>query len=195
MVFEVGFFKLVTGFTQRFRDLIQYTFAPPAPGDPNYFNIAEANAGGVELEATAADLAGYRVSGSYTWTDTRVVDAGFDSGVGANFVAGGRLIRRPEHSASMQISRTVADVGTFGAIATRAGEREDRDFSSYPATPVTLASFTTVDLSAELALPVRLLPDARLQLRVENVGDVRYERIVGFAAPGRAFFAGVKWRR
>ena len=185
----------LTGFTQRFRDLIQYTFAPPAPGEPNYYNIAEADAGGIEVEATAADIAGVRVSGSYTWTDTRVVNAGFDSGASANFVAGGRLIRRPEHSASVQLSRTVADLGTFSAIATRTGEREDRDFSAFPATPVMLAPFTTVDLSAEFGLPARLLPSARLQLRVENVGDVRYERIVGFAAPGRAFYAGVKLQR
>lgn len=185
----------LTGFTQRFRDLIQYTFAPPSPGEPNYYNIAEANAGGVEVEATAADIAGFRIGGSYTWTDTRVVDAGFDSGASANFVAGGRLIRRPEHSASVQLSRRVADVGTFGAVATRTGGREDRDFSAFPATPVRLAAFTTVDLSAELEVPGRLLPSARLQLRIENVGAVRYERIVGFAAPGRAYYVGVKLRR
>ena len=185
----------LTGFSQHFRDLIQYTFAPPSPGDPNYFNIAEANAGGVEVEASVADVAGFRVSGSYTWTDTRVVDAGFDSGAGANFVAGGRLIRRPEHSASVQIARTVAALGTFSAVATRTGAREDRDFSGFPATPVMLVAFTTVDLSAELGLPAGLLPLARVQLRVENVGDVRYERIVGFAAPGRAFYAGLKLRR
>ena len=185
----------LTGFTQRFRDLVQYTFAPPSPGEPNFYNIAEANAGGVEVEATAADIAGFRVGGSYTWTDTRVVDAGFDSGAGANFVAGGRLIRRPEHSASVQLARSVADVGTFGAVATRTGRREDRDFAAYPATPVMLAPFTTVDLSADLGLPTRLLPSARLQLRVENVGAVRYERIVGFAAPGRAYSVGVMLRR
>ncbi len=185
----------LTGFTQRFRDLIQYTYAPPAPGEPNYYNIAAANAGGLELEATVADVAGFHISGSYTWADTRVVDAGFDSGASANFVAGGSLIQRPEHSASVQLSRTVANLGSFSAVATRTGEREDRDFTSYPAIPLMLAPFTTIDLSAELELPVRLLPTARLQLRVDNVGDVRYQRIVGFASPGRAFYVGVKLQR
>lgn len=190
-----GMLLRITGFTQRFRDLIQYTGAPPVPGEPNYYNIAEANAGGVELEATVAHVAGFRVSGSYTWTDTRVVDAGFDTGEGANFVAGGRLIRRPEHSASLQLARTVTKLGTFSAVATRTGAREDRDFGGFPATPVTLAPFTTVDLSAELALPKGLMPSARLQLRAENVADVRYQRIVGFGAPGRTLYAGLKLQR
>lgn len=185
----------LTGFSQRFRDLIQYTSAPPSPGDPNYYNIAEADAGGVEFEATVPDVAGFRLGGSYTWTDTRVVDAGFDTGSGANFVAGGRLIRRPEHAASLQLSRSVDGVGTFSAIATRTGAREDRDFSAYPATAVMLRAFTTVDLSAELQLPAGLLPAARLQLRAENVADVRYEQIVGFAAPGRTLYAGLRLQR
>ncbi len=38
----------VTVFAQRFRDLIQFTFVPPEPGGPNYFNVASANANGVE---------------------------------------------------------------------------------------------------------------------------------------------------
>jgi vitamin B12 transporter len=185
----------LTGFSQRFRDLIQYTSAPPSPGDPNYYNIAEADAGGVEFEATVPDVAGFRLGGSYTWTDTRVVDAGFDTGSGANFVAGGRLIRRPEHAASLQLSRSVDGVGTFSAIATRTGAREDRDFSAYPATAVMLRAFTTVDLSAEPQLPAGLLPAARLQLRAENVADVRYEQIVGFAAPGRTLYAGLRLQR
>ena len=40
-----------TWFDQRFRDLIQYTFAPPTPSSPNYYNVAAANAYGLELEA------------------------------------------------------------------------------------------------------------------------------------------------
>ncbi len=185
----------LTGFTQRFRDLIQYSSAPPAPGDPNYYNIAEANAGGVELEATVTEFAGFRLTGAYTWTDTRVIDAGFDVGSGANFVSGGRLIRRPEHAATLQLARSVEGVGSFAAVATHTGEREDRDFSGYPATPVLLGAFTTVDLSAELRLPAGLLPSARLQLRAENVADVRYEQVVGFAAPGRTLYAGLKLQR
>ncbi len=185
----------VTGFTQRFRDLIQYTYATPAPGDPNYYNVAEANAGGVEVEATLPDIAGFDVTAGYTWTDTRVVDAGFDSGVSANFVEGGRLLRRPEHVVSLQLRRAVAGVGTFSAAATRTGMREDRDFSGFPATPVELKPFTLVDVAADLALPGRLVPGARVLLRAENLANVGYEQVRGFASPGRTLYAGLKFVR
>lgn len=185
----------VTGFTQRFRDLIQYTFAPPSPSDPNYYNVAEASAGGVELETTMPDLLGVAVTAGYTWTDTRVVDAGFDSDTWSNFVAGGRLLRRPEHMASLHLARTWPGIGTLTAAVTRSGMREDRDFATYPPAVVELSAFTLIDLGAELAVPERLLPGARVQLRVENLADLRYQQIAGFAAPGRTLYAGLKLHR
>lgn len=194
LVGETALVRL-TGFTQRFRDLIQYTFAPPTPGAPNYYNIAEANAGGVEVEATLPDVLGFAVTTGYTWTDTRVVDAGFDSGASANFVAGGRLLRRPEHVATLQFVRTVQGLGSFSALASRTGAREDRDFSGWPAAPVELGAFTTVDLSAELLIPARLLAGARLQLRADNVANVRVEQISGFVTPGRTLYVGLKLQR
>lgn len=193
----LGAFALVrvTGFTQRFRDLIQYTFAAPTPTSPNYYNIAEANAGGVEVEVTVPDVAGVAVTAGYTWTDTRVVDAGFDSGESANFVAGGRLLRRPEHMATLQLLRRVEGWGTLTGRVSRTGMREDRDFSGWPAAPVELAPFTVVDLGAELIVPARLLPDARLQLRIENAANVRVEQVARFASPGRVLYAGLKLQR
>ena len=185
----------VTGFSQRFRDLIQYTGVPSAPGDPNYYNVAAANAGGVEVEGSLPEIAGVRLTAGYTFTDTRVVDAGFDTGASANFVAGGRLIRRPRHVASLQLTRTVARLGTLSANAIRTGEREDRDFSSFPAAVTFLAPFTTIDLGAELFVPPGLLRSARLQLRAENVANVRYTQIAGFTAPGRTLYAGLKLQR
>lgn len=185
----------VTGFAQRFMDLIQYTGAPPNPGEPNYYNIAAANAGGVEVEATLPPVAGFTVGAGYTWTDTRVVDAGFNSGASANFVAGGRLLRRPEHVATVHVTRPFSTHGTLGVLATRTGEREDRDFAAFPARVVFLAPYTTVDVSAEWRVLDRLIPGASLQLRVENIAGVRYRQIAGFDTPGRALYAGLKLQR
>ena len=50
-------------------------------------------------------------------------------------------------------------------------------------------------LDAELSLPERLLPGARVQFRIENLADVRYRQIAGFAAPGRTLYAGLKLHR
>jgi vitamin B12 transporter len=194
-VLRNGWRLRVTGFTQRFSDLIQYTGAPPAPDGPNYYNVARANAGGVELEATLPAVFGFVVGAGHTWTDTRVVDAGFDSGESANFVAGGRLLRRPEHVTTLTVSRALADAGTVTLVAVRTGEREDRDFSTWPAGVVYMAPFTTVDLSADLRVPGGLLPGASIALRAENVADVRYRHIAGFDAPGRSLYAGLKLQR
>lgn len=185
----------VTGFTQRFRDLIQYTGAPPAAGDPNYYNIARANAGGVEFEGTLPVVLGVTTTLGHTWTDTRVVDAGFDTAPEANFVTGGRLLRRPAHVTTVQLRREFVGLGHLSAAVIRTGDREDRDFATWPATVVVLDPFTTVDLSAELRLPSAFGADARLQLRAENVAGVRYRHIAGFDAPGRVLYAGLRLQR
>ncbi|MEX2182279.1 MAG: TonB-dependent receptor [Gemmatimonadaceae bacterium] len=184
----------ITGFTQRFRDLIQYTGAPPA-GEPNYVNLAKANAGGVELEASLTLPGGFGITGGHTWTDTRVVDAGVETAPEANFVNGGRLLRRPDHVTTVQLTRSLAALGTLSALVVRTGEREDRSFTTWPATIVVLEPFTTVDLNAELAVPRWLLAGARLQLRVENAANTRYQQIADFDSPGRALYAGLKLER
>ncbi len=185
----------LTGFMQRFSDLIQYTGAPPTPGEPNFYNIAAANAGGIEAEASFPSVAGFALRTGYTWTDTRVVDAGFDAGASANFVEGGRLLRRPEHVVTALLTRSLGDVGHVSVLATHTGQREDRDFSSFPATVVFLDPYTTVDVSTELEVPAQLLRGATLLLRVENVADARYQAIAGFDTPGRTLYAGLKLRR
>ena len=184
----------LTGFTQRFKNLIQYNGAVPF-GEPNYENIAAANAGGIEAEATLPALLGVITTVGHTWTDTRVARAGFDTTETANFVAGGRLLRRPEHVTSIQMRRTFSGVGTFTLAAVRTGDREDRDFSSWPPAVLVLDPFTTVDIAADLRLPSRMGTGARLILRAENVANVQYEQVAGFASPGRVLYAGLRLDR
>lgn len=185
----------ITGFAQRFRDLIQYTGAPPSPGDPNYYNIAKANAGGVELEAVLPVIFGVEATLGHTWTETRVADAGFDTAPEANFVQGGRLLRRPANVSTATLRRGLGRLGNATLSVIRTGDREDRDFATFPATVVVLDAFTTVDLGAELRLPMITAGDARLVLRAENLGNVRYQQIAGFDSPGRVLYAGFRLER
>lgn len=184
----------LTAFQQRFRDMIQYTYLPPAEGAPNYFNVAAANAGGVEVETTLPTLFGFRGTAQYTWTDTRVTDSGFETGDAANFVTGGRLIRRPEHGGSVSLSRSIVAGAVLSFGATYIGRREDREFAEdYSATAVTLDAVTTVDLG--LDLPVPFTRDWHLVARADNALDARYEMIRGFASPGRTWYLGVRGTR
>lgn len=178
-----------TWFDQRFRDLIQYTSAPPEPGEPNYFNVGAAVARGLEVTAEAG-LGVVTLSGSYTWLETEVLDPGLATD--ASFVEGERLLRRPEHSGSVA-GRYRLPAGVIGLTLNTTGEREDVDYGAgWPAPRVTLPGYTTVDLSAEHALPLGFGPPVRALLRVENLTDESYETVRGYPAPGRLIRLGAR---
>jgi vitamin B12 transporter len=183
----------VTGFVQHFRDLIQYTFVPPEPGGPNYFNVAAADANGVEavLQAGAGTARGTL---SYTHLWTEVTDAGFDAGEAATFVEGERLLRRPDDAVSAVLETTVAERARLGATLTWSGPRDDIQFGQFPEPNqrVELPSYTTLDLSGVVTVLVerRGRPGLELTARVENVLDEQYEQSVGFPARGRGLFIG-----
>ena len=179
-----------TYFDQQFRDLVQYTPAPPNLGDPNYFNVAAADASGLELEAWAR-LNRLALDGSYTRLRTEVTDAGFDSGPGAAFVAGERLLRRPTDALSFG-ARHMTDRATLGINVRHVGTRDDRDFSTFPAAPITLASYTKIDASTTWAVSTGgdKVPELTLTCRVDNLFDREYQEVFGFPARGRTVMIG-----
>ena len=180
----------LTGFRQNYRDLIQYTGSPPAEGDPNFFNVARARSQGLEAEASV-EASRLRLTGAWTYLDTEVRDAGFDEGAGATFVEGAALLRRPKHTlAATAFYRVSSRVGLDLGLR-RVGEREDRDFSTFPAEPVTLPAYTVLDLAASFDLAGDSgRPGFTLTLRAENLLDSAYEEVWGFAAPGRGLYVG-----
>ncbi len=186
-----GSLKLsLTGFSQSYRDLIQYTGSPPAEGDPNFFNVAKARSRGLETEANV-EAGRLRLTGSYTYLDTEVQDSGFDEGPSATFVEGSALLRRPKHTMAASAFYPVSSRVDLDLSLRRVGEREDRDFSSFPAEPVSLPAYTVLDLSASFDLAGGSgRPGFTLTVRAENLLDSAYEEIWGFAAPGRGLYVG-----
>ena len=177
-----------TYFSQTFDDLIQFTFAET----PNYVNVAEAEASGIEIEVIVEPVADLVVSGSYTYLDTKVVDAGFASGAGATFVEGARLLRRPTSTFSGEASFRGWDRGSFSIVVNRVGDRDDRDFGTFPAEPVVLPTYTTVDLATQVDLLPARMSGTQLTwtLRLENVFDEQYVEVFGFPARGRTVTLG-----
>ncbi len=178
-----------TWFSQRFRDLIQYTFVDPAT--TNYFNVAAASARGIELEGRASVDSKTQLGLTLTFLQTRVNDAGFDEGQNATFVEGNRLLRRPSVTAALTASsrltsRLSAD-GRFIAV----GSRDDRDFSGFPAEPVILESYQRLDGGIAYRVTAG---DAALTvfLRGENLLDSDYQEIANFKSPGRTVFVGLR---
>ena len=182
----------VSAFVQRFRDLVQYTSKPPRAGGANYFNVAGADADGTELSLTWRATGAATFGATWTWLATRVTDAGFDSTAGATYVRGARLLRRPTHTVALRAHQAIGATGAVDVVATRVGERDDRDFAAYPVTPVVLPAYTRVDLSA--TLPVGHHGIAAT-MRVENLFDARYDEIARFRAPGRLAYVGLQVAR
>jgi vitamin B12 transporter len=173
----------LTAFTQRFRDLIQY-LASPAAGDPNFVNVAEAESRGLEVGAELR-VGRLEAGADWSWLRTRVIDAGVDEGPDADFVEGGRLLRRPDHTVRGHAALSLDPVRVTGDVRV-VGARDDRDYSGWPAKRVVLPRYTTLDLGLEMPLGERL----RVSLRADNLLDARYEEVQGYPAPGRSLAVG-----
>jgi vitamin B12 transporter len=186
-----------TYFDQRFRDMIQYN-GLVAEDAPNYYNLAAATSSGVELTLRVTPVAPLTLTASYTYTKTRVTNAGIDSAATANFVQGQRLLRRPANLASVAASYAFRrpETSLHFEVAT-VGDRDDRDFSddvTFVPKAVTLPSYTVVAVAGELGVLRHsgASPDVVLTARVDNLFDRRYQQIFGFASPRRTLLAGVR---
>jgi vitamin B12 transporter len=181
-----------TWFDQRFRNLIQYT-GSPAPNTPNYSNVGNATARGLELAADIGIASGIGLRSHYTLTRTNVTDAGFGTDVA--FQQDRRLLRRPEHQALLGIHWSATPT-TRALIDVRyTGERDDLDFTDpkqWSGIRTTLEGYTVVDAGAEFDL----LRSAGLTatLRVRNALDAEYVEIYNFPRPGRVFEVGARTR-
>ncbi len=102
---------------------------------------------------------------------------------GANFER--QLPRRAEQQLTLSLERAWGDDWWFGAHALLVSERFDD-----AANTQRLPGYGKLDLSAEH----QLSSDWRLQLRLNNVGDKRYETALGYNQPGRALFANLTWQ-
>jgi len=182
-----------TAFDQRFDNLIDFTFAPPSEGDPNYFNIARADARGLELSVEASLGRGLALHADYTRLDTEVRDPGFDAGEDALFAPGRPLLRRPAHAWSARLAWRSPRSDALSLEGRYVGEREDQDFRDFPAVRVTAPGFFLLDAAAEVPLLRRARGDAvAAVLRVENLLDRAYQNPNGFDGRGITVLAGVR---
>ncbi len=187
-----------TYFDQRFRDMIQYN-GVVAEGAPNYYNLAAATSRGVEVTLRVVPISPLTLSASYTYTKTRVTDAGIDSSATASFVAGARLLRRPTNLASALASYSFRRPETsLHFELSSIGDRDDRDFSdevTFIPKAVTLPSYIVAALAGNLGILRRsdnAAPDVVLTARVDNLFDRKYQQIFGYASPRRTILVGAK---
>ncbi|MGH2403236.1 MAG: TonB-dependent receptor plug domain-containing protein [bacterium] len=100
--------------------------------------------------------------------------------------AGDALIRVPALVASAAVHVSLNGSSTLSVLANYVGSRPDLDFSTFPATRVTMPAYLLVGLRYALATNL-----GTLHAGVDNVFDVAYEAVRGFPSPGRTLF--VSW--
>lgn len=155
--------------------------------------MAKARASGLELEAEARPAPGLTLAASWTYLETEVEDAGFETGEDATFVEGERLLRRPTHGASVRAWYGRPGIAAGWVALSHVGDRDDLDFAGFPARRLELVPYTRVDL----ALSLDFLGGGRRYtftpvLRIDNLLDEGYEEIQNFPAPGRTVIVGAR---
>ena len=181
----------ITGFAQRFRNMIDFTGDTSSCGY-SYCNVAAAQSNGVEAELQARVRGPLWLSGGGTALKTRVLSPGFDKTSGGLYRQGESLIRRPEHKWNAELSYRGASRLSAAARFLAVGQRTDRDFRPFPATPVVLPAYQRVDVGAEYALYLRQAMRSALTLRVENLENTGYQNVFNFLAPRRTISLGLR---
>jgi vitamin B12 transporter len=98
--------------------------------------------------------------------------------------AGSLLIRVPSVTAAGAVHFSMAATTTLSVLATYAGSRPDLDFSTFPATRVTLPAYLLAGIRY-----TQTLGSGTLQVGVDNLFEAVYEAVKGYPSPGRTVFA------
>lgn len=176
----------VTGFAQRFVNMIDFEPSASACGS-NYCNVAEATADGIESEMHARVAGPWWIGAAATFLETEVVAPGYDNTSGGLYKQGETLIRRPHRKATAELSYRGMIFNASARLLT-VSTRQDRDFRTFPSTPVTLRAYERLDLGAEY----RVAAARALTLRVENATNAYYENVFNFLTPRRTVWVGVR---
>lgn len=152
--------------------------------DQNYrtINIAEASSHGLEFSASAVNIRNFTLNASYTHIVTKdeySLSEDFDK----------PLLRRPKDQFTIIANYRMDEKTCFNLQLRYVGKRDDKDFSTYPSTRVTLADYTLINLAATY----RLLDYIEITARIENLFDKKYEEVLYYGTLGRSFYVGMNF--
>ena len=160
-----------TYFRNDFDDMIDFDNATSM-----FKNISEAESAGVELFASARPTDDLSIRASYTYSDTE------DETTGKN------LVRRPRNKFGIDVTYRFLERGNVNLGVVYVGDRDDNDYSTWPATRVELDNYTLVDLAASYDIT----DNFRVFARMENILDEEYEQVKGYGTRGFSTFGGMK---
>ncbi len=161
-----------TYFRNRFKDLISF--------DPSSFifeNIAEATTQGFESFVQVEPIDEVTLKLNYTFTEA-------DDDTNNT-----RLLRRAKHRAVFDLAVRPCEKLQTNLNVLVVGNREDNDFSAFPAERVRLGGYTVVNLAAEYELHKHV----NIFAHADNLFDKDYQEVFGFNTPSATFYGGLKF--
>lgn len=178
-----------TGFVNSYDDLIITVGRLSSASRFQSDNISNARARGLEIAGWWRAAAGLDVRLAYTWLDTEILAVdGIDGQAPAPYAVGDALLRRPRHQATIDAAWTRDRVTIFTTVSAR-GETLDAEPNFGPSGGLYFNPGRTV---ADLGASLRVLGGIEVYGRVLNVLDEDFEDVLGFPAPGRTAFVGVR---
>ncbi len=159
----------LTYFRNDFENLIDYD-----GGLNKYVNTGRAKTDGIAAALRSEVLKDLVVRLSYTFTDTKNKSTNED------------LLRRPRHKADFRVDYAVTSTIHVTSSILYVGKKADNDFSTFPATRVTVDDYILVNVAASW----KINDQFEVFVRGENVADQKYEEAHGFGTPGAAGYVG-----
>jgi vitamin B12 transporter len=143
-------------------------------------NINKVKTTGVEMFVAVPNIFGVSINGNYTFTNSKDNSAGSaDDGL--------VLLRRPKHKLSLNLNYNYNDALNFNLGFRFVGEREDKDFSTFPVERVKLDSYSIFDFAAAYNINDLI----KVYGRAENIFNADYEEVLFYATVGRSAYLGL----
>ena len=97
-------------------------------------------------------------------------------------------VRRPKHSGGVRIDWDASARASIEVGAAYVGDRDDFDFSMFPAPRVRLHDYTLIHCTVRY----RVTDHFTLTVRGDNVADAHYEDVIGYRGLARTLLFGVE---
>jgi outer membrane cobalamin receptor len=177
-------------FLQHFKNMIDYD--PGSSCGFNYCNVDAADANGLDIDARVRVVGDLSASLSGTLLATEVTTPGYDVSSGGLYRKGEALVRRPATKWSGELTYRGNARASGSLRLSSVGARGDRDFHSFPSTPVTLAAYKRIDLGGEYRIGRLGAAETSVSARVENLLDETYQSVFNYLSPRRTIGVGVR---
>ncbi|HEX2100213.1 MAG TPA: TonB-dependent receptor, partial [Candidatus Synoicihabitans sp.] len=162
----------VTWFDTRFRDLIVFDFGV-FPGTTA--NVSRARTRGLEVSSRLVVGSGTELKLGYGYLEADDLSAGT------------RLLRRPRHTASVDLMQTWAGGWDAGIGVVAVANRTDVHAQTFET--IDADDYVVARIYASWAINARI----KLRARVENALDRDYEQVHGYPQPGFGAYVGAEW--